>query len=533
MPGSFGSQKLPLKTPSLMEPSFFSLLPPLAAIAFAIISRKIIPSLFVGLWLGASMLEGYNPLLGFLKIFDTYLIPSLGSEWNATVILYGGAFGGLLALLQKTGGAYALGKYFAQNIGYSPRWAQFQTWCLGILIFFDDYFSSLTVGVTMRPITDKLKIAREKLAFIVDSTAAPICLLVPLSTWVIYIVGLIGLETASYEFSYSPYILYLKTIPLNFYAWVALIGTLFFATTKNSFGPMKHAERRAATTGKVHRDQARLPISHEIEQMSPSPGVKLHISNLVIPLTILIGSFPFIFLYTGGFFSINSGHLMAAVQAAQGPYSVLISAILAGTSALLLGFFQGHFTLDQGMNIYLEGIKGMLRTYLVLLGAWAMAALVKDLGSALYLANAISVAIHPIYIPSLLFIISAFMAFTSGTSYGTFAIVIPLALPLASRFNIPIENIIAPILSGGIFGDHCSPISDTTILSSTGTACDPMDHVITQLPYALTAALAAGVGFMMLSTTSSTFISLMGAVLTFILLATFFSKISGVKNVQP
>jgi len=499
-----------------MEYSAISLIPPIVAIALTITTRKVLPSLFIGIWLGATIINSWNPILGFLALFKSYIIPCLGSEWNATVILYGGAFGGLLSLLQKTGGAFALREFFVKKIRHSMRLAQCYTMLMGMIIFFDDYFSCLTVGLTMRPITDKLKIAREKLAFIVDSTSAPICLLVPLSTWVMYVVGIIGKEVEDSSLIVSPYIVYLKTIPINIYALMALTCTAFFCISKRSFGPMRKAEERVRITGKLMRDGAKPPVSEDLNTISDTDASHPELKNLLIPITILMLLFPILFLYTGGYWEKDGGDLFRAIAKANGAYSVLISVVIAGFSGLLLGIIKKLFTFETGLNHYIDGAKGMIRTYLILILAWSTAAMIKDLGTSYYITSTIMTTFSPSLIPAILFLVSAIISFTTGTSYGTFAIIIPMAIPFATTMSIPLEYIIAPILSGGIFGDHCSPLSDTTILASTGTACDPVDHVITQLPYALLSAISSILGFIALGYYKAPAIALLTALVSFL-----------------
>ncbi|MDD5089509.1 MAG: Na+/H+ antiporter NhaC family protein [Candidatus Wallbacteria bacterium] len=486
----------------LMEHSFLSLLPALTAIVLAITTRKVLPSLFFGVWLGAAQICDWNPFLGFLKLFEGYIVPSLGSKWNATVILYGAAFGGLIALVQKTGGALALGEFFARKARTS-RMAQFYTSLFGVAIFFDDYFNCLTIGAVMRPICDRLKVAREKLAFILDSTAAPVCLLVPVSTWVVYVMGLIGKELeAGVAAGESPYLLYLKTIPLNFYSWAALLGTLAIVLTGVSFGPMRKAEERVEKTGKLLRDGALPPVSADLTGLKPVEGVTPRISDVVLPIGVMLAVLPFMFLYTGGYFKGGVG-FVKAIGDSKGALSILISAVVGGASAMILGCARRSFTLNQAMDFYIEGMKGMFVTYMILILAWAIGSVTKDLGTAKYVSSLVVKTMTPSMVPLVIFLFGAAISFTTGTSYGTFAILTPIAIPVAISMGLPVEHCMAAVLSGGIFGDHCSPVSDTTILSSTGAACDHMDHVVTQMPYALLFASAAIIGFAVLGFSNS------------------------------
>jgi tetracycline resistance efflux pump len=465
---------------------FLSFAPLVCAIVIALIIRNAAFALFCGVLVGATILSAGNPFLGFLLLFEGYLIPALATPWNATVILYGSAFGGLLALMQKTGGGKALGRRFVKVVGVSKRKAQVCTVAFGVAMFFDDYFSCLTVGGTMRFLADRVRLAREKLAFIIDSTAAPICLLVPFSTWVIFIVGLLGKECEAYGLTVSPYFLYLSTISLNYYAIIALAGVTAFSLLPISFGPMRRAEVRAQSTCAA--------AYHDEESTTPQ-GKRERVRNLAVPLFVLIVLFPVLLLYTGGYWH-NGGGLFAAIAAGKGAYSVLIASMTAGGVALAMGIYYRFFTLQEGLQEYISGMQNMMPTYLILLLSWAMASLVIDLKTAHHLSSMLLATVPPFCIPALLFIVAGLIAFMTGSSYGTFSLVIPLVFPIAQALGISLELCIAPVLSGGIFGDHCSPISDTTILSSTASGCDHMDHVATQMPYAMLFALAALAGFL-------------------------------------
>lgn len=503
-----------------MEHSALSLLPALTAIFLAVITRKVIPSLFIGIWIGATQLCGWNPVLGFFKLFEGFIIPALGSRWNATVIMYGAAFGGLIALIQRTGGAGALGDFFSRK-ARSSKYAQFYTTLFGVLIFFDDYFNCLTVGAIMRPICDRFRVAREKLAFIIDSTGAPICLLVPVSTWVAYVMGLIGKELEAGS-SISPYMLYLKTIPLNFYSIAAIAGAFVFSLTALSFGPMRKAEERAEKTGKVLRDGAIPQVSSEITEVKVSETIKPVMSSILVPIGVMLLVLPLMFLYTGDYFNQDKNvSFVQAIGDSKGALSILISSLAAGFTALFLAKIRGYFDLSTGMDYYISGMKGMFVTYIILILAWAIGSVTKELGTARYVGNVILGSMSPALIPAFIFLLGAIISFTTGTSYGTFAILVPIALPVSISMNIPVEYCLSAVLSGGIFGDHCSPLSDTTILSSAGAACDHMDHVITQIPYALLYAVSAASGFLTVGFTGSTLagFAVCALVLTVLMLA--------------
>lgn len=487
-----------------MELGILTLLPPVCAIVLAVVTKNVIPSLFVGVWLGATMLHHWNPLIGLNSSFSDFVIPSMSDKSNATVLLYVGLFGVLISVLQKSGGAQAIAHALSAK-ARNAKGAQGFTWLFGVIIFFEDYFNALTVGPVMRPVTDKLKVSREKLAYIVDSTSAPMTLLGPVSTWVVFVMGLLGEQFAKLDISRSEYLTYLSTIPFNFYAILALIMVLVIAFTRLEFGPMAKAEHRARTTGKVIRDGARPPSGAEVTETESVVSGRPKMRNMIVPLIILVGLIPPMFLWTGGF---GKRGFISAIGHADGGQSILIAAFVSGLVALAMGVRQKLFKIGQVIDIYISGIKGMALVYIILILAWSIGNVTSKLGTADYVVGLAKQVNISMLIPALLFIVAAIIAFTTGTSYGTFAIMIPIALPVASELDLPMGLMIAAVFSGGIFGDHCSPISDTTILSSSGSGSDHIDHVNTQLPYAATAAAAALLAFVVAGWTGSAIIAL-------------------------
>ncbi|WP_417330270.1 Na+/H+ antiporter NhaC family protein [Halomonas cupida] len=491
-----------------------SLLPPLLAILLALATRNVIPALFCGVWLGATMLAGYNPATGFYNSFSEFIVPSIGDEWNATVLIYCGLFGVLISILQRTGGAHAIARAISRKVA-SARGAQGATLGLGMLIFFEDYFNALTVGSVMRPITDRMKVSREKLAYIVDSTSAPMCLLGPVSTWVVFVMGLIGTQMSSMGVSGSEYLLYLSTIPLNFYAWLALGMIFFIVITQWDFGPMARAERRARDTGKLMEDGAKPPSDTEAMSLhAPTDTAKKR--NMLVPIAVLLVMIPPLFLWTGDY---PNNDLVTAVGNADGGKSILIATMVAVIVGLSMGMAQRLFDFREAMDIVVEGIKSMTLVYIILALAWSIGSVTSELGTADYLVTLTQANIPVSLVPVLLFLIAAVVAFTTGTSYGTFAIMIPIAMPVAAAMDLPMALAIASVLSGGIFGDHCSPISDTTILSSAGSSCDHIDHVRTQLPYAITAGVAGIVAFFIAGVTATIWMGALAGVATMLVIA--------------
>lgn len=506
-----------------MDFGLLSLLPPVLAIVLALVTRNVIPALFAGVWLGATMLNGWNPFMGLYDSFGTFIIPSVGDEWSATVLIYCGLFGVLISVIQKTGGAHAIAYAISKKVK-TARGAQGSTMLFGIIIFFEDYFNALTVGSVMRSITDKMRVSREKLAYIVDSTSAPMCLLAPVSTWVVFVMGLIGAQFVELGVSDSEYMTYLLTIPFNFYAILALLLVAILIFNKWDYGPMAEAEYRARTTGKVIRDGAEPPSDDQLTDVGMDAGHTPKMRNMIVPIVVLIGLIPPLFLWTGGF---PENDLITAIGESDGGKSILIAAFVAGIVGLAMGMKQRLFTFKEAIEIYVGGIKSMVLVYIILTLAWSIGDVTSALGTADYIVEFAQATTSPAIIPVLLFFIGAIIAFTTGTSYGTFAIMIPIAMPLAASMDISMYLAIAAVLSGGIFGDHCSPISDTTILSSAGAASDHIDHVNTQMPYAITAGISGIVSFLVAGISGSALFALIVGVVTLFVLAYILNRVWG------
>jgi len=491
----------------------WTLLPPLIAIILAFVTKNVVISLATGVFSGTLMVSftGNTSVIkaipnAFTSMIST-IVGSMADGWNAGIILQVLAIGGLIALITKMGGAHAVAEALAKK-ATSPRSSQFVTWVMGLFIFFDDYANSLIVGPIMRPVTDKQRISREKLAFIIDATAAPIAGIALVSTWVGYEVGLIKDAFAETGIEAGAYSVFLQTIPYRFYNFFILAFIVFTIIFLKEFGPMRKAEQRARNTGKVLADGA-LPLSADTDyEYVPAKGVKPNVWNAIIPLVVLIGGSLIIF-YTNGYNALE-GEVLARVQASpfsfmsiQECYSnsdasvvLFMSAVLAALVAMVMGIAQKIFDAKEAVNTWITGWKSMMITVVILLFAWSIADVIKNqLDADVYLSTALAGNVAPWIVPTLIFVLGSIISFATGTSYGTMGILMPLAIPLANSI-VPgdmgfIVACTSAVLTGAIFGDHCSPISDTTILSSMGSACDHIDHVKTQLTYAVTVAVSA------------------------------------------
>ncbi len=494
---------------------FWTLVPPILAITLAFITKNVILSLFIGVFSGTFMLElkgmGIFASIfhGFLNII-TKIVNSLADPWNAGIILQCLTIGGLVALISKMGGARAIAESLAKRAKTS-RSAQFVTWLLGLIIFFDDYANSLIVGPIMRPVTDRLKISREKLAFIIDATAAPIAGIALVSTWVAYEVGLIRDAYTAIGVNANAYGIFIQTIPYRFYNILILAFILFSTFMMKDFGSMLKAQVRALKGDKVLADDANPMASSESTGLEPEPGTKLNMWNAIIPIFVLISA-AFAGFYYNGYSAVMAGKdeaskaifaadpwsftaIREAFGASDASIVIFQAALLACIVAIAIAVIKKIMSIEETLNVWVQGVKSLIITAVILLMAWSLSSVIKELGTAKYLVQVFQGTLPPALLPSLIFIMGSIISFATGTSYGTMGILMPLAIPLSfSLTGGDTSQVIisaGAVLTGAIFGDHCSPISDTTILSSTGSACDHIHHTKTQLPYAVTTAVVA------------------------------------------
>lgn len=490
----------------------WTLIPPLVAIILAFITKNVVLSLFIGVFSGTFLLQlnGFNIFgalfQGFLSIVSQ-ILGSLADPWNAGIILQCLTIGGLIALITKMGGAKAVAEALAKK-AKSPVSTQIITWLLGLFVFFDDYANSLIVGPIMRPVSDRMKISREKLSFIIDATAAPIAGIAVISTWVGYELSLIKGGYDAIGQQANAYNVFLETIPYRFYNILILIFIVFTAYFLREFGPMLKAERRARTIGKVLSDNAKPMVSEETTNIEPKEGITLKVRNAVVPIMVLIVG-AFAGFYYNGYNAIMSGEDIALIEALKAsPISfkaiqetfgasdasivLFQAALLASIVAIAMGVSQKIFTLGEAIDTWITGMKSLIITGVILLLAWSLSGVIKELGTSHFLVEKVLEFNMPAFIlPAIIFVLAAIISFATGTSYGTMGILMPLTIPLAFALNPEHSYMIVAIsavLTGAIFGDHCSPISDTTILSSMGAACDHIDHTRTQLYYALAVA---------------------------------------------
>ncbi len=490
-------------------PLWMSILPPLIAILMALVFREVYSALFVGLMVGSVIITFYQGMVfwkalffGLFAIIDVYILESLNDSAHLSVIVFSMMIGAMVTLISHNGGTKGVVNILSRYAN-SPRSGQFVTWLLGIAIFFDDYANTLVVGNTMRPVTDKLKISREKLSYIVDSTAAPITAIAFVTTWIgaelSYIqdgINTIGLKESAYD-------IFLHSLKYSFYPVLALLFILILIYKKRDFGPMLRAERNARKYGinEIHPG-----LKSEFD--SVKPGTERWYNAVIPVVVIVVGAIAGLIstgLHEVGWdqamgFSKNLSNVIGHADS----YKALLWSSLAGVVvAVILTTAQKIMNVKESIDSLVRGFKTMVTAVLILVLAWSIALITKYMHTADFLSGILlTINISPYLIPSITFVLAALVAFATGSSWGTMAILYPLILPsswlIAQEYGMDYDqsmaifyNVVSTVLAGSVLGDHCSPISDTTILSSLASSCNHIEHVRTQLPYALTVGLVA------------------------------------------
>ena len=464
--------------------TFFSLLPPVIAIVLALNTKEVYTSLLVGIASGALLYANGNLELALNTLFfneDGGMITKLSDSGNVGILAFLVMLGILVALMNKAGGSAAFGRWASTHI-HSRAGAQFATLLLGVMIFVDDYFNCLTVGSVMRPVTDRQKVSRAKLAYLIDSTAAPICIIAPVSSWAAAVTSSVPAGSGINGFT-----MFLRTIPYNYYAVMTVVMSLFLIFTGAEFGPMKLNEDNAKN-GDLFTTADR-PYGDDVDDGSDTNG---HVIDLIAPVLVLIAACIFGMVYTGGFFEgVDFITAFADCNASAG-------LVLGSSIALLFTFVfyrvRSVMTFQDFAACIPEGFKAMVSPMLILSLAWTLSGMTGLLGAKYYVANLLgnSAAALQYLLPFIIFLVAVFLAFATGTSWGTFSILIPIVCQAFPDGEMLVVSI-AACLSGAVCGDHCSPISDTTIMASAGAHCSHVNHVSTQLPYAITAAACSAV----------------------------------------
>ena len=465
-----------------MEYGFLTLLPPIIAILVAVAFRKVAIALLIGIFTGELIVFGWNPFTA-LDATVNEILNVCTDTGNLKTFLFTALMGAFVILVEVSGGVDGFVKYLTEQSRRvkSKQAAMLIAYVIGIIIFIDGLLSIMFTGVVTRPLIDKYKVSREKLAYICDATSAPVNAIIPLNSWGAMLMGLIGAEITAGYISGDPMALLLESLPFQFYSILSLVSVLFYILSGKDWGPMKRAELRVQTTGALY-DEGVTPLLNDrdgIERLVPAgQGNKW---NMILPLIVLIGG-TFLGLFITGNGSIIDGSGTTAIL-----YSVIVTLLVM----CVMYTRQKIMTAKQFSDYLLKGISNMINLVCLLVLAFAIGAIIKTLGTGVFMASLIGNQISGAFCPAIIFVLGAVMAFATGTSWGTFSIMMPIAIPMAVSMDANILLTIGAVVSSGIFGDHCSPISDTTILSSMSVGTDLFSHVKTQLPYALlTAALA-------------------------------------------
>ncbi len=452
---------------------WISILPPLLAIILAIKTKQVYPSLFLGIWLGWTAVNRWNPLAGLRDALEAS-VDVFKDSGNTKVIIFSMMVGALIILMQHSGGVQGFIQWISRKgLVQNRRSAGLLLWVIGVLIFIESNMINLVIGSIGRPIFDKFKVPREKLAYLAHSTSAPVCVMIPFNGWGAVLTGLLVAQQIE-----NPFFTVLKAVTTNFYAIFTILLVLFIIITQKDFGPMAKAEKRARETGKLIRDGAQLLVSEETIAMPVKEGVKPRPVNMIVPLVAMVLTVPLGLLVTG------NGH----IEQGSGSTSVFWAVLMGVFAAAIIYKVQKIFSLKEILDLVMKGMGGLIPMGLLMVFAFTMGATCKTMGTGPYVAGLATAAIHPVFIVPLVFLVACFISFATGTSWGTFAIMMPIAVPLALNMDINLALMVSAVMGGGVFGDHCSPVSDTTIISSMATACDHIDHVDTQLPYAFIAA---------------------------------------------
>jgi Na+/H+ antiporter NhaC len=456
---------------------WLSILPPILAIGLAIKTKQVYLSLALFVYLGWTIMSGWNPLAGLIASVDAYVAAVTDAD-NARVLMFSVLIGSMITLTQASGGMEGfVTRIEGLGVARSKRSVGLLTAAVSMAVFLESNFSLLVTGSVARPLADKFRISREKLSYIIDATCSPKCILVgsvlPLNAWGAYVAALLAAQGVE-----RPATILLAAIPLNFYSILAIGLAFAVILTGWDFGPMREAERRVNEEGKLLRDGAKPMVAEDVSGERAKDGVPRRAINMVLPIATMVVTVPFVLWLTG------DGDLSAGSGATAVLWGVIAGVLLAVASYRL----QGILTIEESTQEIIKGIQGLVPLVIVLSLAFAIGDTTRALGTGVFVAQAAQATLPVAVVPAVIFLLACFIAFSTGTSWGTFAIMIPIVMPMVEVLGLHPALAVAAALGGGIFGDHCSPISDTTIVASMASATDHIDHVRTQMPYALLAA---------------------------------------------
>ena len=468
-----------------MYATFWSLVPPVVAIVLALITKEVYSSLFIGIVIGGLFYSGFSFEGTFNHVLNDGIISVLSDSYNVGILVFLVILGVMVSLMNRTGGSAAFGRW-AQDHIKTRTGAQFATVLLGVLIFIDDYFNCLTVGSVMRPITDKHNISRAKLSYLIDATAAPICIIAPISSWAAAVTGFVPGEDG--------FSLFMRAIPYNFYAILTITMMVVITAGKIDYGPMRKHEDNAILNNDIFTTEDR-PYAEAVENLTEGKG---KVIDLVFPIITLIILCAAGMLYSGGF--IRENGFIAAFSNSDASVGLSLGSLFALVITLIFYIARRVMSLSECMECIPDGFKAMVPAILILTFAWTLKAMTDSLGAADYVAGIMSsgAASFMNFLPAIIFVIGCFLAFATGTSWGTFGVLIPIVVAVFAGSDETMMIIsISACMAGAVCGDHCSPISDTTIMASAGAQCNHINHVNTQLPYAVTVAAVSFVSYIL------------------------------------
>ncbi len=479
-----------------LHATFWALVPAIVAIGLALITKEVYSSLFVGILMGALLYSGFQFELTITHIFSDGIIGVLSDSYNVGILVFLVILGAMVSLMNKAGGSAAFGQFAASKIKNRVG-AQLATILLGVLIFIDDYFNCLTVGSVMRPVTDKFKVSRSKLAYLIDATAAPVCIIAPISSWAAAVTGFVEGEDG--------FSIFIRAIPYNFYAILTVVMMVGMVLMKTEFGKMKEHEKNAARKGDLFTTEGRPYENVKEEKVSAKGGVV----DLLIPIAALIVCCVIGMIYTGGFF--EGAGFVEAFSDSDASLGLTLGSFFGLIITILLYQIRRVLSFKECMDCIPEGFRAMVPAILILTFAWTLKAMTDSLGADLYVAGLVesSAGAFMNFLPAIIFVVGCFLAFATGTSWGTFGILIPIVVAVFQNGDPQMMIMsISACMAGAVCGDHCSPISDTTIMASAGAQCEHVNHVTTQLPYAVLAAVVSFATYIVAGFVKSAWIAL-------------------------
>lgn len=479
-----------------LHATFWALVPAIVAIGLALITKEVYSSLFVGILMGALLYSGFQFELTITHIFSDGIIGVLSDSYNVGILVFLVILGAMVSLMNKAGGSAAFGQFAASKIKNRVG-AQLATILLGVLIFIDDYFNCLTVGSVMRPVTDKFKVSRSKLAYLIDATAAPVCIIAPISSWAAAVTGFVEGEDG--------FSIFIRAIPYNFYAILTVVMMVGMVLMKTEFGKMKEHEKNAARKGDLFTTEGRPYENVKEEKVSAKGGVV----DLLIPIAALIVCCVIGMIYTGGFF--EGAGFVEAFSNSDASLGLTLGSFFGLIITILLYQIRRVLSFKECMDCIPEGFRAMVPAILILTFAWTLKEMTDSLGADLYVAGLVesSAGAFMNFLPAIIFVVGCFLAFATGTSWGTFGILIPIVVAVFQNGDPQMMIMsISACMAGAVCGDHCSPISDTTIMASAGAQCEHVNHVTTQLPYAVLAAVVSFATYIVAGFVKSAWIAL-------------------------